>query len=149
MGKQPKATVNKVWKAKRKEQKQKETKKEKKKRLKQQAKAKAQCLERVSPAIRNHLRQENNRNGVVRFGSTTEQEQAEFCERNRLAVQKLCSQQAAQCQLPNQNQVENESFGGFKTAVVSLLDFLKNSDDPDKLFGDIQKSPEKQSCFTI
>jgi hypothetical protein len=97
----------------------------------------------MSPAVCDRLREQNNRNGIVRFGSMTEQEQAEFCERNRLAVQQTRSQQAAQRQLPNQNQVENESFDGFKTAVGGLLDFLKNSDDPDKLFGDIQKNPEK------
>jgi hypothetical protein len=72
-----------------------------------------------------------------------EQEQAEFRERNRLAVQQTRSQQAAQHQLPNQNQVESESFDGLKKTLGGLLDFLKNPDDPDKLFGGTQKNPEK------
>jgi hypothetical protein len=57
MGRQSKATVNRARKAKCKEQKHNETKKEKKKRLKQQAKAKADCSERVPPAVCNELRQ--------------------------------------------------------------------------------------------
>jgi hypothetical protein len=51
MGKQSKATAGGVRKVKRKEKKHNETKKEEKKRLKQQAKAKADCLERMSPAV--------------------------------------------------------------------------------------------------
>jgi hypothetical protein len=68
-GKQSKATVNRLRKAKRKEQKQKESKKEKKKQLKQQANAKADCLERVSPAVCNELWQRDNRSRTSRFGS--------------------------------------------------------------------------------
>jgi hypothetical protein len=72
-----------------------------------------------------------------------EQEQAEFRKHNRLAVQQICSQQAAQRQLPSQSRVENASVDGSKTTANGLSDFLQNSNDPDKLFADTQKSPKK------
>jgi hypothetical protein len=76
MGKQSKATANRLRNARRKEQKQKESKKEKKKRLKQQAKVQAEHAERAPSAVRNEVRQRDNQSHT--FGSMTEQEQAEF-----------------------------------------------------------------------
>jgi hypothetical protein len=78
MGKQPKATVGRLWKAKRKEQKRNETKKEKKKQWKQEAKAQAECLERASPAAHNELRQRGKPSRTAGLGSMTQQEQAQF-----------------------------------------------------------------------
>jgi hypothetical protein len=79
----------------------------------------------------------------------TEQEQAQFRECHRTVVQQVRSQQAAQRQLPNQNQVENESFDGFKTTVGSLLDFLKNSDDPGLEEGTRPAKASLWACFAV
>jgi hypothetical protein len=57
MGRQRKAMVNKLRKAKHNQKKKKETKEEKQIRLARQAKAKAECLERMAPAVRNELQQ--------------------------------------------------------------------------------------------
>jgi hypothetical protein len=78
MEKQSKAMVNRLQKAKCKEQRQKESKKEKKKQLKQWAKAQAENVERMPSAERKQLRSQSSRIHTSRFGSMAEQEQAEF-----------------------------------------------------------------------
>jgi hypothetical protein len=62
----------------------------------------------------------------------TEQDQAEFRERHRVAVKHVHSQQAAQQQEWQQAQLESVSNDGFTMTVDSLMLLLQSSDDPDK-----------------
>jgi hypothetical protein len=97
----------------------------------------------MSPAVRNRLRQQNNQNGVVRFGSMTEQEQPEFRAHICAAAQQTRSRQAAQQQEQQQVHLEDVSNDGLTMAADALMSLLQSSNDPDKLFAGTQKSPEK------
>jgi hypothetical protein len=66
-----------------------------------------------------------------------------FREHNHLAVERWRLRESAQQQQQEESQLEGVSSDGFTMASDSLMSLLQSSNDPDKLFADVQKSPEK------